>query len=647
MAARRPAAEGSRVNRRLQFLMPFWMLLVACSGGTASTGQAAARIPATGAAKDVRFDAHILVDQFGYRPADPKVAVIRDPQAGYDSADHFVPGSTYQIRRTSDGQVVFTGTPKTWNDGATESSSGDRGWWFDFSSVAAAGTYFVFDAERKVRSATFKIDQQVFKDALKASVRMFYYQRSGIAKQRPFAEQCWVDDPAYLGADQDMAAHDITDRNNKSKFRNLAGGWFDAGDTNKYVTFAAQPVHQLLTAYQATPSVFTDDFNIPESGNGIPDILDEVKWEIDWLKRMQYRDGSAALKVGEIVYSLAAPPSSDHNVRYYIPSCTSSTIAAAGMFAHASYVFNTIPTLAADASDLRIRAIAAWHNYAGATPKQTHCDTGIVHAGNADWSEEAQNQSAVVAAIYLFAVTENPEYDDFVKAHFRELKPYHDTGWSRYQPEQGEALLFYTTLPHADPTLRATIVSDKRNDVHADNHVYGFHPQDDLYRAFMPDEQYHWGSNNPRAGYGNTNADAVAYKIDPDNAAEYQTRALETLHYFHGVNPLAMVYLSNMYAAGVTRSANEIYHTWFAHGTRWSDALTSECGPAPGYVPGGPNVHAAESGVPTTLAPPTGQPPQKSYKDWNVASPEDSWAVTEPAIYYQSGYVELLSRFAE
>jgi hypothetical protein len=90
---------------------------------------------------------------------------------------------------------------------------------------------------------------------------------------------------------------------------------------------------------------------------------------------------------------------------------------------------------------------------------------------------------------------------------------------------------------------------------------------------------------------------------------------------------------------------NELFHAWFAPATKWSDALTSACGPAPGYVPGGPNVHAADNGVPTWLAPPTGQPAQKSYKDWNVSMPEKSWAINEPAIYYQSGYVKLLSKF--
>ncbi len=340
-----------------------------------------------------------------------------------------------------------------------------------------------------------------------------------------------------------------------------------------------------------------------------------MKWETDWLKRMQEPDGSAALKVGEIVYPAAAPPSSDRNTRYYIPSCTSGTIAVAGMFAHAAYVFGGVGPLAAEAADLKTRAIAAWENYQRAPAKQTHCDTNVVHAGNADWTEEEQNGAAVTAAIYLFAITGSPTYDAYVKAHLRDAKPYHDIGWSRYNPEQGEALLAYTTLPRADGDLRRTILADKQGDSRSATQIYGFRPDDDLYRDFMFDSQYHWGSNNPRAAYGNTNMDVITYHIATGDVAEFRLRALETLHYFHGVNPLAIVYLSNMGRYGASRSVNELFHGWYAPGTQWSDALASACGPAPGYVPGGPNVHAADNGVPTWLAPPTGQPAQKSYKE--------------------------------
>jgi hypothetical protein len=102
-----------------------------------------------------------------------------------------------------------------------------------------------------------------------------------------------------------------------------------------------------------------------------------------------------------------------------------------------------------------------------------------------------------------------------------------------------------------------------------------------------------------------------------------------------------------MYPYGATASANEIYHVWFAANSRWSDAKTSPCGPPPGFVPGGPNAAAAKDGVPARLSPPAGQPPQKSYKDWNGGWPDSSWAVTEPGIYYQSAYIRLLSAFVQ
>jgi hypothetical protein len=599
------------------------------------------------ASRRVRFDRHILVDQFGYRPADPKVAVIRDPVQGYDSSDRFTPGPTYEVRRADDGTVAFTGPPVAWRHGAVESSSGDRGWWFDFSSVTAPGVYFVLDTSQALRSATFSVNQQVYKDVLKAAARMYFYQRSGFAKQPPQAEKCWTDALAYMGAGQDVEARDITDPDNTLKARNLSGGWFDAGDTTKYVTFAAPAVHQLLTAYQATPAVFTDDSNIPESGNGIPDLLDEVKWELDWLGRMQFSDGSVALKVGDIVDTKGGPPSTDNSPRYYVPACTSATIAAAGMFAHASHVFQQRDAMAADAHKLRAQAIAAWNSYQASQAKQTACDSGIVRSAKADWSEADQKQEAVVAAVYLFAVTGDQVYNDYVVANYRETRPYHDTGWSRYNAEQGESLLFYSALPGANPILKQTLIADKLKDMKSDNQVYGFSPDDDLYRAFIHDPQYHWGSNAPRANYGNSNLDAVIYGLAPDRQSIYQTRALEILHYFHGVNPFAMVYMSNMYEYGATRSANEIYHAWFWRGSPWSDALTSKCGPAPGFVPGGPNANAGKNGVPLSLAPPTGQPLQKSYKDWNVGWPESSWAVTEPAIYYQASYVRLLSYFSQ
>ena len=581
----------------------------------------------------------------------------------------------YEVRRSADGGIVFAGASSPWNGGATEVSSGDRGWWFDFSAVHTPGEYFVADPERHLRSPVFAIDSGVYRRVLKAAMRTYFYQRSGFAKQEPYADHCWTDAAAYLGSNQDTQARDVTDPDNPAKTRDLSGGWFDAGDMNKYVTFAVPAVHQLLSAYANNPAAFTDDSGIPESGNGIPDVLDEIKWETDWLEKMQYADGSAALKVGDLNNVKASPPSADASPRYYVPSCTSATIAAAGMFAHAAIVYRGVPALGAVAGKLTARAAAAWRAFSG-KPHELHCDTGLVRSGNADWDAGTQDGGAVVAAIYLFAATGDAQYNEYVKAHYRETNPYRDFGWSRYHAEQGEALLFYTTLAGADAALKARLRADKQADVDAPNGVYGFDPGSDLYRAFLHDGQYHWGSNQVRANYGNTNLDVTAYDVGHADGAPYRLRALEILHYFHGVNPLAMVYLTNMYALGASNSANEIFHLWFGRyssdadakldavkrrlgldrigvldrrldfRSKWSDALTSACGPPPGYVPGGPNREAVRDGVPEWLRPPAGQPAQKSYRDWNADWPESSWSLTEPAIYTQAAYVKLLSAFA-
>jgi hypothetical protein len=616
----------------------------ACAGADSSVSSSSSGGSGTGmaAANDVTLDLHILVDQFGYRPTDPKFAVIRNPAVGFDASNTFTPGATYQLRRAGDGTVLYSGTLAAWNGGAIEGSSGDRGWWFDFSSVSTPGTYFIYDPSRNVRSATFSIDQFVYKSILKAAMRTYYYQRAAIAKVVPYADVCWVDSPAYVAPSQDTQAHDVTDQNNPAKVKDLSGGWFDAGDTNKYVTFARLAVHQLLSAYQENPSVFTDDFNIPESGNGIPDVLDEINWEIAWLQKMQYPDGSVALKVGDIVYTNASPPSSDRNPRFYVPSCTSSTIAAAGMFAHASYVFNAIPALQSEAAVLKADAIRAWDNYQGVATKQAHCDNGTVKAGNADLSVSDQEAEAVVAAIYLYAITGQVTYQNYVKTNYQLLRPFNDTGWIRYVAQQGEALLFYAKLPNADAALKATILAKKLADARTGGNVYAT-AGNDLYRNYLDD--YIWGSNQVRANYGNSNAEVAEYGIGVASTAAYTARALDTLHYFHGVNPLGMVYLSNMYAYGASKSVNELFGGWFIAGSRWGDAKTSKCGPAPGFVTGGPNASAAAQGVPANESPPVGQPAQKSYKDWN--GQDNSWVVSEPGIYYQSSYVQLLAAFAK
>ncbi len=580
----------------------------------------------------------IRIDQFGYRPQDHKVAVIVNPQLGFNERDSFSPGRTYEVREVKTDQRVYSGSITAWAEGKIDPQSGDQAWWFDFSEVTKPGSYYIYDPENKERSFPFDIRDDVYRQVLVAATRMFFYQRSGFAKHPPFADPRWQDEAAFLGPGQDSSARYVYDKENPNLEKDMRGGWFDAGDTNKYVTFANSSVHQLLTAYSQNPSVWTDDFNIPESENGIPDLIDEIKFELDWLKRMQDEDGGVFIKIGNIDHNAAEKPSLDRRPRYYGPKCSSATIATASMFAHAALVLQEFSPLKSYASDLNQRAIQAWNWYEN-NPKKTDCDSQTIKSGDADTTKEEQTATAVVAAIYLFALDSEQRYTDYIRQHLNSTRSFSDDTWSRYRPQEGDSLLFYTQLPQADQELKNKILAQFQKMVETNSsHAYGFQDNLDPYRAYMPDSQYHWGSNLVKANYGNTNYDVIFLNLDPEHQERYKIRALDHLHYFHGVNPLGIVYLTNMYDNGSEYSANEMYHEWFGKGI-YKNALTSKNGPAPGYLTGGANKDYTGS-----IKKVRTQPPMKAYVDTSDSYPINSWEITEPAISYQSSYLKLLSK---
>lgn len=594
--------------------------------------------------------AFIHLDQFGYLPESRKVAVIADPMQGFNAAQSFTPGATYEVRRLSDAQPVFSGSPVSWKNGATHSQSGDRGWWFDFSAVTIPGDYYLHDVAKNVSSHPFRIDAAVYRDVLKQAVRIYFYQRLNFAKQTPFAGPKWTDAAAFEGANQDKAARSRWAKNDPATARDVRGGWMDAGDVNKYTTFAEGAVLQLLEAYRRNPTVFTDDFNIPESGNGIPDLLDELIWELDFLKRMQDATGTGGflLKVGVDNYNDVSPPSTDNRPRYYLPECTSATLAGCAMFALAANVLKEtgISALQNYAADLATRAQAAWQRAAVTTSNFTQfesaCDDGDIKAGDADRDAATQVESAITAAVYLFEWTGDAQYRQFVDAKFGQTGLVSSTWWGPYQTPMQTALLRYTQLPGASQANAGLLRNQKSNMNYAFS-IDAYTAQTDLYRAFKDDWAFHWGSNLTHANCGNLNMDFVEFGINASQHDKYREVAAQYLHWLHGVNPLGMVMLSNMYAFGGDKCANEIYHTWFGNNTVYDNALNSPNGPAPGYLVGGPNKDFSY----TQLSPPAGQPPQKAYLDFNDGWPESSWEITEPAIYYNAGYILLLSNFVQ
>jgi hypothetical protein len=468
-----------------------------------------------------------------------------------------------------------------------------------------------------------RIGTGVYRDVLRAAVRVFYYQREATAHTAPWAEAPWQDGPSFL---QDREARAVWAKTDPSTARDLSGGWMDAGDTNKYPPFLSEVIHPLLYAWRANPAVFSDDLNIPESGNGLPDLLDEVKWELDWLIKMQDADGGVFVKMGTVEYASTWPPSTDRRPRYYGPKCSGATIVTAGVLAHAARVYGNFEPWKEFAAGLRERAERAWTWYR-THPRSYDCDSGEIKAGLANLNQVEQDRAEAVAAMHLWALTAKPEYQEAFNKQIGSLRQLAEDVWSPYQMGAAEALLEYRTLPGADLATCERIGGALTRSLTSKQ----FMPQNgagELYRAWMPKSCYHWGSNQIRACQGIVAEAAVTYGLAGARRDRLRQRALDMLHALHGVNPLDLVNLTNMGRCGAEVSARHLFHEWFRHE------------PPPGYVVGGPNQ--SYSGELTWLK---HQPPAKSYADFNDGWPANSWEFSEMGIYYEACYIRLLADF--
>jgi len=189
----------------------------------------------------------------------------------------------------------------------------------------------------------------------------------------------------------------------------------------------------------------------------------------------------------------------------------------------------------------------------------------------------------------------------------------------------------------------------------------------DPYRA--PIKDYEWGSNMSKATQARIYQLLAQYGPDSALRAKADNAAEEYIHYIHGVNPLGLVYLTNMKRVGAEHSARTLFHSWFADGSaRWDETTDSTPGPAPGYLVGGPNPHFSLDSCCTAAilspsyhcyhsdafslcglnyAPPLGQPNQKSYRQFNSGWPAGSWSITEPSTSYQAQYVRVLAKYVK
>ncbi|MDJ0737417.1 MAG: glycoside hydrolase family 9 protein [Nostocaceae cyanobacterium] len=203
----------------------------------------------------------------------------------------------------------------------------------NFTAVKEDGTYYL--QYGKVKSYPFQISKNVYQSPWKKLLRSYYLQRCGVAiNDKSTGVQhsvCHLNDG--LIAHQDKF-------NPQGKLIDGKGGWHDAGDYGKYITPTAVTIGRLLSLYEQYPKLFTDkQLSIPESGNGIPDVLDEVKIGLDWMLKMQRQDGAVYRKLSGKKWPGEILPNEDNQPRFVYGVSTSDTATFAAAMAMAGRIY--------------------------------------------------------------------------------------------------------------------------------------------------------------------------------------------------------------------------------------------------------------------------------------------------------------------
>jgi endoglucanase len=585
----------------------------------------------------------IKMDYFGYRPNDTKIAIFTTD-----------PGATVQVRTTGDSVVytVPTDGGSLASMGFDDQPTGDNVWQVDFSGFTTEGSYRLYVPAWDEQSYDFDLADDVYNDAGRVALKTYYYQRCGVPHPGPYADEGYRDPyvcHSYLT--ECTAASGEPDYGTLD----LSGGWHDAGDYNKYVwgdLFLA--TDWLLIAYESNPIAWCDaQLGIPESGNGVPDILDEVKVAIDWLLKMQMPGGEVLSRVWDDYAGAgdSCPPSNAVHPHYYY----GPNVEAAGIFTGSVAKFARICEAEGDpygnVAALKAAALHCWNDYL----------VGLGDGSDPWWSMK------LWAAAELWRMDQSvTSARDFVEGQFANWADAFMEGYNT----AFHAAVTYIQTPGADPA----VVSGMKTaiGVTVDDYFNYRGP----YRNSMRDPYYHWGSNKCRGSWGGLLVQAANLGATGSHTAEECLEfAQDYLHAFHGQNPMRMVYLTNMAAYGGEHSSFQMYHSWFGiwgdpESNAWyiglppgvtepdfpyfkgvdnygiSDDNYSDYGPLPGLVVGGPNKDYSGRAKPPTRE----TYYERVYRDWTSDAPDGwyrtkVWEVTENSISYQAPYIALAAAF--
>ncbi len=477
----------------------------------------------------------------------------------------------------------------------------------DFSEIKTPGTYKIFIGDEEVGHPVI-ISDNAYEGVTKGSLKFFYFQRSSTALEEEYAGE-YARAAGHLDTAVRYHASTGHETSTDSTF-NGSKGWYDAGDYGKYIVNSGITTYTLLQLYQQNKDYFdTLKLNIPESNNDVPDILDEIRWNLDWMASMQDKDGGVFHKLTTKQFAGMVMPEKVTAPRFAIGKGIEASWNFAAVMALAADIYSPYDSAFAD-SCAKAAVRARWWAYTHPTeyyeqPK----DVGTGTYTNAIvWTLK------LWANAELYRITGDKVFTDSLHTLKISSKNASLQSWSN------DLMLEAFTIATNPEVFEAADVDTAKALIFALADSYVASLDKNGFGVAMTNNDFFWGSNSVAANKGMVLIHA--YILSKDE--KYLNAAIGLVDYLLGRNPLDKSYLTGF---GVNPVMNP------HHRVSQADGIEA---PVPGMLSGGPNASANDAGT-CRLDYAKDKPPAEAYYDNSC-----SFASNEVAINWNAPFAYLV-----
>lgn len=529
---------------------------------------------------------HIRMNQLGFLPFATKHAIIVESQT-----------SSFIIKNSASAIVFKADLQAT----GVWAESGEQAKLANFTAVTSPGTYSLELSDGTV-SHNFTINNGVYSNVSKAIIKAFYYNR---ASTELLEEHAGIYNRPAGQMDTAVVIHPSAAGPVRQAGQTIRAskGWYDAGDYNKYIVNSGITVGTLLHSYENMSQYWdTVTWNIPESHNSVPDILNEVKWNLDWMLCMQDPDdGGVYNKTTEASFSAMVMPHKVTATRYVVSKGTAAALNFAAVMAAAYRVYKPYYTNFAD-SCLQA-AQYAWQ-WAEANPQKPFYNPAasqgypaISTGGYGD--NNFTDEKLWAASELLISTNDSASYAPHVKIN----NSYPIPSWNSVSMLSLHTL--YNNRKAIAAYIDTTLIKNRIESIARSMQVQA---EANAYK--VPVNNFTWGSNGVVANQ--IICLLLGFEITSD--ANLLTTALAAFDYILGRNATEYSFIT-----GYGHKASKNVH----HRPSEADGIA---GSIPGFIAGGPNGGNKSdcSGSYSTYA-------AKAYKDQTC-----SYTTNEVAINWQS-----------